>query len=67
VPFPNSCHSAEFPEEFDFPNDSLSSSDPCFEKQGPAGSSDECKAAHKTPCALDADTIDECTTNECAP
>jgi len=66
VPFPNNCHSAEFPEEFDFPNDSLSPSDPCFEKQGPAGSSDECKAAHKTPCSLP-DNLGDCDTNVCAP
>jgi hypothetical protein len=66
VPFANNCHSAEFPDEFDLPNDSLSASDPCFEKQGPAGSSDECKAAHKTPCALP-DNLDACDTNECAP
>ncbi len=51
IPFPNNCHDADF-GDFELPNDSLSPSDPCFEKQGPAGSSDECKGAHKTQCTV---------------
>jgi hypothetical protein len=53
IPLANSCHQTEFADaEFPLPNDSLSPSDPCFEKQGPAGSNDECKTANKTTCTI---------------
>jgi hypothetical protein len=68
VPFPSNCHDAAFPDAFDFPNDLLPSSNECFEKQGPAGSSDECKEANKTACTVIQPNEDECdTADACAP
>jgi hypothetical protein len=53
IPLPNNCHNTEFADvEFPLPNDSLPASNPCFEKQGPAGSDDECKAANKSTCTI---------------
>jgi len=63
VPFENNCHDAAFPDDF-LPNDFLPDTDPCFEKQGPAGSSDECKAAHKTMCTVIQPNEDDCATEE---
>jgi hypothetical protein len=57
-----SCHTQPFPEDFPLPNNALSSSDPCFEKQGPAGSSSECKESNKSPCTVIQPNEDECAT-----
>jgi hypothetical protein len=52
VPLPDNCHSRDLPlDDLNLPNNSLSSG-ACFGKQGPAGSSDECKTAHKTMCTV---------------
>jgi hypothetical protein len=66
IPLEGNCHEAEFGDfEFNLPNDSLPSDDPCFEKQGPADST-ECKAAKKTGCTVippgegDCDTESAC-------
>jgi hypothetical protein len=51
VPLPGNCHSQDLPlDDLNLPNNTTTG--PCNGKQGPAGSSDECKTAHKTPCAV---------------
>ncbi|HEY3123501.1 MAG TPA: hypothetical protein VGK70_05510 [Thermoanaerobaculia bacterium] len=53
VPNADNCHDTDFSDvDFALPNDSLPASNACSGKQGPAGSSEECKAAHKTPCTV---------------
>jgi hypothetical protein len=53
IPSANSCHATAFADaDFVLPNDSLPASDPCFGKQGPAASSEECKAANKSICTI---------------
>ena len=63
VPIPDNCHDAEFSdfENVTLPNDELASTDPCFEKVGPADSS-ACKGAKKTACTVIAPGEAECDT-----
>jgi hypothetical protein len=47
------CHETDFSDtSFSLPNDSLPASDACSGKQGPAGSSEQCKSANKTQCTI---------------
>jgi len=63
----NNCHDAEFAdfENVTLPNDLLPDTDPCFEKQGPADST-ECKQSKKTDCTVIPPGEADCDTESCA-